>query len=200
MKNIIVCLALLFLGSSAYGQWKAQTAETYDNTYRIAFVTSKGGTETLRILRNMSIPAGEKGASPYDQITWQILLNKTIGDDNSVFSLVFRFDDSPKMYILQPDKIRQEWDKNIRKYMIESDWKIWRIADTRNKERKIATDPGSIPANERIDTKGIIDLLKASQKVSCQVILLNKVYDTQSTVKCEFTLQNSTKSINYLFR
>jgi len=200
MKNIIVCLALLLLGSSVYGQWKAQTAETYDNTYRIAYVTSKSGNATLRILRNMSAPAGEKGATPYDLLTGQILLNKDIGDENSVQNLVFRFDESPKIYIHQPDHSRQEWDANIRKYMIESDWQTWRIADTRNKERKIATNPGSVPQNERINTKGIIDLLKASKKVSCQIILLNRAYETQSTINCEFTLQNSTKSINYLFR
>ena len=200
MKKTVVFLASLLLGSTAFGQWKAQTAETYDNTYRIAYVTSKSGTETLRILRNISAPAGEQGATPYDQLRGQFLLNKNLGEGNSVQSIVFRFDDSPKFYIHQPGNITQKWDGNIRKYMIESDWQTWRIGDTRNKERKIITDPGSVAADERISTKEIIDLLKSGKTVSCQIILLNKAYDTQSTISCEFTLQNSTKSISYLFK
>lgn len=200
MKNITFSLALLLLGSTVYGQWKAQTAVTYDKTFRIAYVTSKSGTETLRILRNISAPAGEKGTTPYDLLMGQILLNKNLGDGNSVQSLVFRFDDSPKFYIHQPANFTQKWENNIRKYMIESDWQTWRIGDTRNKERKIITDPESVPANERVSTKEIIDLLKSSQKVSCQILLLNRAYDTQSTINCEFTLQNSTKSIAYLFQ
>jgi hypothetical protein len=201
MKNIIVLFASLLLGSSVCGQWKAQTAETYDNTYRIAYVTSTGGTETLRILRNMTTPAGEKGATPYDDLTGQIMLNKNIGDLNSVESIVFRFDESTRIYILQTGNIKQQWDANIRKYMIESGWQTWRIGDTRDKSvRKAVTDPASIPPSERTNAKGIIDLLKASQKVSCQIVLYNSVHETQSIINCEFTLQNSTKSINYLFK
>lgn len=201
MKSIIFCTTLLMLAGTLSGQWKAQTAETYDGTYRMAYVTSTSGNETLRILRDVSAPAAAKGTSVFDQLTGVILLNKDIGNENRVLSLVLRFDDSYKIYIHQPDHINQKWDPNLRKYMIESDWQLWRIADTRDKSvRKEPSDPSSLPQSERMDMEGITGLLKSSQKVSCQIILLNSVYDTQSILKCEFTLQNSTKSINYLIR
>lgn len=201
MKNIIVCLAIILTGSTVYGQWKAQTAETYDKTYRIAYVTSDSGNETLRVLRDMSAPAGEKGAGIYDQLTGQIMLNKDIGDKSIVENVVFRFDDSPKIYIHQPSPDRQKWDVNNRKYIIDSDWKTWRLGDTREKGvRKAPADAGSAAQDEGINMKKILELFKTSKKVSCQIFLLNKAYETQSTIVCEFTLQNSTKSINYLFQ
>lgn len=201
MKNIIFCLALIVSGSTVYGQWKAQTAETYDITYRIAYVTSSSGTETLRILRDMSSSAGEAGASAYDQLTGQIMLNKDIGDKSIVESLVFRFDDSPKFYIHQPSPDRQKWDINNRKYIIESDWQTWRPGDTRDRGvRKSPADAGSASQDEVINMKKILEMFKTSKKVSCQIFLLNKAYETQSTIVCEFTLLNSTKSINYLFQ
>lgn len=200
MRSIIVFPVLLLLGSTVSGQWKAQTAETYDKTTRMAFVTSTSGNETLRILRDMSAPAGEKGTTVFEQLTGLILLNKSIGDENRVHSLVLSFDDSPKIYIHQPERFKQQWDPNLRKFMIESDWQLWMIADTRDKSKRKATDPASLPQNERLDMEGLIALLKSSQKVSCQVIMLNSVYDTQSILKCEFTLQNSTKSINFLLK
>ena len=201
MKNIIVCLAIILTGSTVYGQWKAQTAETYDKTYRIAYVTSDSGNETLRVLRDMSAPAGEKGAGLYDQLTGQIMLNKDIGDKSIVENVVFRFDDSPKIYIHQPSPDRQKWDVNNRKYIIDSDWKTWRLGDTREKGvRKAPADAGSVAQDEGINMKKILELFKTSKKVSCQIFLLNKTYETQSTIVCEFTLQNSTKSINYLFQ
>lgn len=200
MKSIIVSSALLLLAGTLSGQWKAQTAETYDKTVRMAFVTSTSGNETLRILRDVSSPAGERGTTVYEQLTGLILLNQHIGDGNRVHSLVLRFDDSPMMYIHRPEQIKQQWDPNLRKFMIESDWQLWRIADTRDKSIRKETDPASLPQHERLDMEGIIALLKASQKVTCQIILLNSVYDTQSVLKCEFTLQNSTKSINFLLK
>jgi len=201
MKSTIFCSALLLVAGTLHGQWKAQTAETYDGTYRMAYVTSTSGNETLRILRDVSAPAAASGTSVFEQLTGVILLNKDIGNGNRVLSLVLGFDDSPKIYIHQPDNIRQQWDPNLRKYMIESDWQLWRIADTRDRSvRKESADPESLPQNERMSMEGIIGLLKTSQKVSCQIILINSVYDTQSIHKCEFTLQNSTKSINFLLK
>jgi uncharacterized protein (UPF0297 family) len=198
MKNIIVLLTLL-LCSSAYGQWKAQTAETYDKTYRIAYVTSRSGNATLRVLRDITSSSKQKGANPYDQITGQILLNDKIDKDSKVQSLVFRFDDSPKIYVHQPSEFKQEWDANARKYIITSDWDTWRSGDSRDKEVRI-NNSNSDPQAKTVYAKEIIDLMKAHQKVFCQVVMLNGVYGTQSIIDFEFTLQNSTKSINYLFR
>ena len=100
MKNAVVIVAALLLSSVASAQWKAQTAETYDETYRMAFVTSVGGTETLRIMR--AVTSVKKADNPYDQIIGQILLSRNVGTENMVHSIVLRFDDSPKMYIHQP--------------------------------------------------------------------------------------------------
>ncbi len=200
MKNITACLILLLLCSSAFGQWKAQTAETFDKTYRIAFVTSKGGNETLRVLRNITSAPKQKVANPYDQIAWQILLNNKLDKGYKVQSLVFSFDDSPKIYINQSSAFKQEWDASSKRYIIESTGQIWRLGDKRDKEIRKISDPESLPQSERANTKSILELLKAGQKVYCQIILLDEVYGTQSNISCEFTLQNSTKSINYLFR
>jgi hypothetical protein len=195
MKNTFVCLAIL-LCSSAYGQWKAQTAETYDITYRIAYVTSVRGNATLRVLRDITSPV-KKGGDPYDQITGQILLNEKIDRESKVESLVFSFDDSPKIYIHQPDEFKQEWDANARKYIVTSDWSEWRAGDSRNKEARLNNQN---PQANPVSAKEIIEMLKAHKKVMCQVVMLNGVYGTQSIIDFEFTLQNSTKSINYLFK
>jgi len=197
MKKTLFCLTLL-LCSSAYGQWKAQTAETYNKTYRIAYVTSRSGNATLRVLRDItSVP--KKGANPYDQITGQILLNDKIDNNSKVQSLVFSFDDSPKIYVHQPAEFKQEWDANARKYIVTSDWHQWKQDDTRNKEVR-SNNPGSDSSAKQYSAKEIIEMLKAHKKVLCQVVLLNGVYGTQSIIDFEFTLQNSTKSISYLFR
>jgi len=197
MKNALVCLSIL-LCSSAFGQWKAQTAETYDKTYRIAYVTSARGNATLRVMRDITSPL-KKGGDPYDQITGQILLNEKIDRDSKVESLVFSFDDSPKIYIHQPDEFKQEWDANARKYIVTSDWSAWRAGDSRNKEARSGST-GSNSQASQVSSKEIIEMLKANKKVMCQVVMLNGVYGTQSIVDFEFTLQNSTKSINYLFK
>ena len=192
---------MLLSGSALFGQWKAQTAETYDATYRIAYVTSTGGTETLRIMRNMSPAAKEKGASPYDQMSGEIMLNKNIGEANKVESIVFSFDGSPKIYIHRPAGGKQAWDPNVRKYIIGSDWQIWRIADSRDKTvKKIPADLTQLPESERTGIKGMLDMMKAGKKISCQIILLNTAYNTQSVIKCDFTLANSSKSIGYLLK
>jgi len=201
MKNIIFCFTFLLLGGAAYGQWKAQTAETYDKTYRIAYVTSNNGKGTLRVLRNITASTKQKVTNPYDQIEGQILLNDKMDNGNVVQSLVFSFDDSPKIYVHQPAAFKQEWDTGSRKYVIESDWHTWRPGDTRDKEvRKTTPDQDTNPQANSIYAKDIIALLKAHKKVLCQVISVNRVYGTQSMINLEFTLQNSTKSINYLFR
>lgn len=197
MKNIFVCLTIL-LCSSAYGQWKAQTAETYDKTYRIAYVTSRSGNATLRVLRDIT-STPQKGANPYDQITGQILLNERIDKNSKVQSLVFSFDDSPKIYVHQPAEFKQEWDANARKYIVTSDWHAWRPGDSRNKEVR-SNNPNSDSQAGQVSAKEIIEMLKAHKKVICQVVMLNGVYGTQSVTDFEFTLQNSTKSINYLFK
>ena len=197
MKNILVCLTIL-LCSSAYGQWKAQTAETYDKTYRIAYVTSRSGNATLRVLRDVT-STPKKGANPYDQITGQILLNERIDKNSKVQSLVFSFDDSPKIYVHQPAEFKQEWDANARKYIVTSDWKEWRPGDSRDKGGKL-NNPDSNSQAGQVSAKEIIEMLKAHKKVICQVVMLNGVYGTQSVTDFEFTLQNSTKSINYLFK
>lgn len=197
MKNILVCLTIL-LCSSAYGQWKAQTAETYDKTYRIAYVTSKSGNATLRVLRDIT-STPKKGANPYDQITGQILLNERIDKNSKVQSLVFSFDDSPKIYVHQPAEFKQEWDANARKYIVTSDWNAWRPGDSRDKGGKL-NNPDSNSQAGQVSAKEIIEMLKAHKKVICQVVMLNGVYGTQSVTDFEFTLQNSTKSINYLFK
>ena len=192
MKKIIVLVLLTLLAVAASAQWKAQSVETYDQTYRMAFVTSRSGTETLRVLR--AVP-GEKGTTVYDQISGQILLDKNIGTDYNVYNLVFRFDDSPKMYILDPDGIKQQWDANVRKYIIDSEWKRRRMGDTRDRQGRMnAGDTGSDRKKE------IIDLMKSGGKVTCQIVLLRKGDGSQSMISTEYTLQNSTKSINYLFK
>jgi hypothetical protein len=197
MKNIFLCLTIL-LCSSAYGQWKAQTAETYNKTYRIAYVTSRSGNATLRVLRDIT-SSPQKGANPYDQITGQILLNEKIDKNSKVQSLVFSFDDSPKIYVHQPAEFKQEWDANARKYIVTSDWNTWRQEDSRDKEVRL-NNPSSDSQANPVYVKEIIEIMKARQKILCQVVILNSVYGTQSIIDFEFTLQNSTKSINYLFK
>jgi len=201
MKNMIVLLGALLFCGSAYGQWKAQSGETYENKFKMAYVTSLSGSETLRVLRNMPAGAGQKTSDPYQQVTGQILLNKNIGKDNQVQSLVFRFDDSPKIFVNQPSEFKQGWDANARKYIIESAWSLWRTDDIRNKEiRRTSAGRDSIPPDKQAHAKEIIQLIKAGKKLSCQVVLVNKVYGTQSVITAEFSLINSSKSINYLFQ
>jgi hypothetical protein len=197
MKKILFCLTLL-LCSSAYGQWKAQTAETYNKTYRIAYVTSRSGNATLRVLRDIT-STPKKGANPYEQITGQILLNDKIDKNSKVQSLVFSFDDSPEIYVHQPAEFNQEWDANARKYIVTSDWHSWRQEDSRDKEVRL-NKPDSDSSAKQVSAKEIIEMLKAHKKVLCQVVMLNGVYGTQSIIDFEFTLQNSTKSISYLFK
>lgn len=194
MKNIIAIMLTLFLGGYANAQWKAQTAETFDKTYRMAFIVSKGGGETLRIMRDVTPGSAQKGASPYDQISGQILLNKNVGTEYKVHTIVLRFDESTKLYIHQPADLKQGWDASAGRYIIESDWQIWRRGDTRNRG---AAAPGDKGTNLK---KEIIDLMKSSGKVNCQVILLHKMDDAQKTISADFVLQNSTKSINFLFQ
>lgn len=184
----------LFLGGYANAQWKAQTAETFNKTYRMAFIVSKGGGETLRIMRDVTPGSAQKGASPYDQISGQILLNKNVGTEYKVHTIVLRFDESTKLYIHQPADLKQGWDASAGRYIIESDWQIWRRGDTRNRG---AAAPGDKGTNLK---KEIIDLMKSSGKVNCQVILLHKMDDAQKTISADFVLQNSTKSINFLFQ
>jgi len=201
MKNMIVLLGALLFCGSPYGQWKAQSGETYENKFKMAYVTSLSGSETLRVLRNMPAGAGQKTSDPYQQVTGQILLNKNIGKDNQVQSLVFRFDDSPKIFVNQPSEFKQGWDANARKYIIESAWSLWRTDDIRNKEiRRTSAGRDSIPPDKQAHAKEIIQLIKAGKKLSCQVVLVNKVYGTQSVITAEFSLINSSKSINYLFQ
>jgi len=201
MKKLILYTAVLLFCSSASAQWKAQSGETYGKTFKMAYVTSVSGSETLRVIR--TIPSGsQKGATnPYDQITGQILLNKNIGTDYRVQSLVFKFDDSPVIYVYQPATIKQGWDNNARKYIIDSDWGIWRIDDLRDKEsREIIEDQESIPEDRRIYAKDIIQMLKSKQKLLCQIVLIDKSYGSQSMISAEFSLANSTKSVNFLFQ
>jgi hypothetical protein len=195
MKYILTILLSLLLCSYASAQWKAQTAETYDKTYRMAFVVSKGGGETLRIMRDITPGTAQKGTSPYDQISGQILLNKNVGTEYKVNTIVLRFDESTKMYIHQPAELKQSWDANVGRYIIESDWQIWRTGDTRNRSANKAA--GDTSANLK---KEILDLMKTGKKVSCQIVLIHKMHDTQTMLNTEFFLQNSTKSINYLFQ
>lgn len=194
MKNIIAIMLTLFLGGYANAQWKAQTAETFNKTYRMAFIVSKGGGETLRIMRDVTPGSAQKGASPYDQISGQILLNKNVGTEYKVHTIVLRFDESTKLYIHQPADLKQGWDASAGRYIIESDWQIWRRGDTRNRG---AAAPGDKGTNLK---KEIIDLMKSSGKVNCQVILLHKMDDAQKNISADFALQNSTKSINFLFQ
>jgi len=199
MKNIIAGLTLLLFSATVSGQWKAQSGETYDKTFRMAYVTSKNGSETLRILRTITPADNKKTTDPYEQITGQILLNNKPDKDITVQGLVLRFDESPKIYIHQSAAFKQTWDNGARKFIIESDWQSWRIEDSRDKEiKKIASE--SDPQAKSVSLKEIVSLLKSGQKVYCQVILLNTVYGTQSVINAEFTLQNSTKSIAYLFK
>lgn len=195
MRKSILFLSAVLLCIAADAQWKAQTAETYEKTYRMAFVTSKSGGETLRLMRDITSGEALKGAGPYDQISGQILLNKNVGTEYKVYTIVLRFDESTKMYIHQPAELKQGWDANVGRYIIESDWQIWRTGDTRNKSGgKTAGDTGQ---NRK---KEIIDLMKSGKKVSCQIVLIHKMHDTQTMLNTEFLLQNSTKSINYLFQ
>lgn len=199
MKNIITGLTVLLLSGTVSGQWKAQSGETYDKSFRMAYVTSVSGGETLRLLRTKTPADKQKATDPYEQITGQVLLNNKPDKDNTVQGLVLRFDESPKIYIHQHKEFKQTWDNGARKYIIESDWQLWRIEDSRDKEVKnIASD--SDQQAKAVSVKEIIALLKSGKKVYCQVILLNTVYGTQSIINAEFTLQNSTKSITYLFK
>lgn len=199
MKKLIAGLTLILVYISVYGQWKAQSGETYDNTFRMAFVVSKSGTETLRILRTIPAASAGKTADPYSQITGQILLNNKPDKDNKVQGIVLKFDDSPKIYIHQPSAFKQEWDNGARRYIIESDWQLWRVEDSRDKQVK-KIDPGSDAKETMIQFREIVGMLKAGQKVSCQIIMHNQVYGTQSAIATEFTLQNSTKSIAFLLK
>lgn len=194
MKKTIVILSAVILCSAVNAQWKAQTAETYEKTYRMALVTSQTGDETLRIMRDITSGTSQKGINPYDQISGQILLNKNIGNDYKVHTIVLIFDESTKMYIHQPADLKQGWDANAGRYIIESDWKIWRTGDTRNKGA--GRPSGDTGADLK---KTVLDLMKSGKKVNCQIILIHKMDDTQSIINTSFTLQNSTKSINYLF-
>jgi hypothetical protein len=199
MKNIITGLTVLLLSGTVSGQWKAQSGETYGKSFRMAYVTSVSGGETLRLLRTKTPADKQKATDPYEQITGQVLLNNKPDKDNTVQGLVLRFDESPKIYIHQHKEFKQTWDNGARKYIIESDWQLWRIEDSRDKEVKnIASD--SDQQAKAVSVKEIIALLKSGKKVYCQVILLNTVYGTQSIINAEFTLQNSTKSITYLFK
>jgi hypothetical protein len=201
MKKIIIYLTVLLFCNSAYGQWKAQSGETYGKTFKMAYVTSISGGETLRVIRNIPLSTQKNATDPYDQVTGQILLNKNIGSDYRVQSLVFRFDDSPVIYVHQPADLKQKWDNNTRKYTIESDWALWRIDDLRDKEsREIITDQESIPEDRRIYAKDIIQLLKSKKKLLCQIVMIDKSYGSQSMISAEFSLTNSTKSVNYLFQ
>ncbi len=199
MKNIIVGLTIVLLCNPAVGQWKAQSGETYDKTFRMAFVISKSGTETLRMLRTLPAASAGKTTDPYSQIMGQILLNTNQDKDNKVQGIVLKFDDSPKIYIHGPAAFKQEWDSGARKYIIESDWQLWRVEDSRDKQVKIITT-GSETQENQIRLSEIITMMKAGGKVSCQVIMHNQVYGTQSAISTEFTLQNSTKSIAFLFK
>lgn len=199
MKKIITGLTVLLLCISASGQWKAQSGETYDKTFRMAFVISKSGTETLRLLRTLQAASAGKTTDPYSQVTGQILLNTNQDKDNKVQGIVLKFDDSPKIYIHGPAAFKQEWDNGARKYIIESDWQLWRVEDSRDKQVKIIT-AGSETQENQIPLSEIIAMMKAGGKVSCQVIMHNQVYGTQSAIGTEFTLQNSTKSIAFLFK
>lgn len=199
MKNLIAGLILVLLGIPANGQWKAQSGETYDKTFRMAFVLSNSGTETLRLLRTLPAASTGKNTDPYSQITGQILFNTNQDKDNKVQGIVLKFDDSPKIYIHGPAAFKQEWDNGARKYIIESDWQLWRVEDSRDKQVKIITS-GAYPQEKQINIREIIAMLKAGRKVSCQVIMHNQVYGTQSAISTEFTLQNSTKSIAFLFK
>ncbi|MCK7537442.1 MAG: hypothetical protein MZV63_44050 [Marinilabiliales bacterium] len=60
----------------------------------MAYVASKSGNETLRLLRTINTASAQKTADPYSQITGQILLNSKIDKDNVVQGLVLKFDDS----------------------------------------------------------------------------------------------------------
>jgi len=199
MKRITVFLTLLLFFGNVYGQWKAQSGETYDKTFRMAYVTSKSGNETLRMLRTINPASGQKTADPYSQITGQILLNNKPDKDNVVQGVVLKFDDSFKIYIHQPSSFSQQWDNGARKYIIESDWQTWRIDDSRNKGGRNNAS-GDDPQAGMVSLKEIIALLNAGQKVYCQVILLNPVYGTQSVLNSEFTLSNSSKSIAFLLK
>lgn len=194
MKYVLTIILSLLACSYTNAQWKAQTAETYDKTYRMAFVVSKGGGETLRIMRDVTPGTAQKGDNPYDHISGQLLLNKNVGTEYKVLTIVLRFDESTKMYIHQPADLKQGWDSNAGRYIIESDWKIWRTGDTRNKSAgRQAENAGSELKKE------VLDMMKSGKKINCQIVLLHKVHDTQNVISPEFTLQNSTKSINYLF-
>ena len=199
MKKVFAGLILTLLCIAAHGQWKAQSGETYDRTFRMALVTSKGGTETLRILRTMPASVGQKNADPYSQVTGQILLHNKPDKDNKVQGIVLKFDDSPKLYIHQPPVLKQEWDNGAGRYIVESDWQLWRVEDSRDKQAKPVTQGAGNQVNQ-ISLREIIGMLKAGKMVSCQVIMNNQVYGTQSAITTEFTLQNSTKSIAFLFK
>ena len=195
MKKSVITLLAMLLCTGATAQWKAQTADTYEKTYRMAFVVSASGTETLRIMRDVTPGTSTKGANPYDQISGQILLNKNVGTEYSVNTIVLRFDESTKLYIHQPADLKQGWDANAGRYIIESDWQVWRTGDTRNKGAgRAAAGSGTNLKKE------ILDMMKSGKTVHCQTILIHKMHDTQTIINSEFKLQNSTRSINYLFQ
>lgn len=195
MKKTVIFLIALFLSIAADAQWKAQTAETLEKTYRMAFVTSKNGGETLRVMRDVTTAASKKAANTYDYISGQILLNKNVGTEYKVITIVLQFDESTKMYIHQPAELKQGWDASAGRYIIESDWKNWRTGDTRNKNTGKRADETSIDLK-----KEVLDMMRSGKKITCQIIMLHKMHDTQTVINTGFTLQNSTKSINYLFQ
>lgn len=197
MKRAIAYLTLALIAATANGQWKAQSGETYNKTFRLAYVGSVSGKETFRILRNMPESTAEKTTDIYDQIVWQLLLNNRLDKDYKVEGLVLRFDDDPKIYINQATAFKQGWDPNSMKYIIETGTHEWRTGDMRDKERKT---PAQEQNAETVSSRQIIELLKSGKKVFCQIILVSTTYDTQTVLNCEFTLQNSSKSIGYLLK
>ncbi|MDZ7633820.1 MAG: hypothetical protein U5L72_05045 [Bacteroidales bacterium] len=100
----------------------------------MAYVASKSGSETLRILRNINTASAKKRqtrtARSRDRCCWTARSDK----DNVVQGLVLKFDDSFRIYIHQPSAFSQQWDNGARRYIIESDWQQWRIEDSRDKE------------------------------------------------------------------
>lgn len=195
MKKTVIFILGIILCGGVSAQWKAQTAETYEKIYKMAFIVSAGGTETLRIMRDVTPGTAKKVVNPYDQISGQILLTKNIGNEFTVNAIVLRFDESTKLYIHQPAELKQGWDANTGRYIIESDWQVWRTGDTRNKGAGRAA--GNSGTNLK---KEVLDLMKSCKKVYCQIVLIHKMHDTQTMLHAEFALQNSTKSINYLFQ
>jgi len=215
MKTVLMFLTLLMLCGVTNAQWEVwkpeplrwqtQTVETFDSKYRVASVMSNSRKETLSIVYPMN-DKWNKSTDPYDHLYLEISLNYNI-EENTLYEpvkLLFRFNDNSTIYTLNVSSLRGGWNATSKKYIIRplilwfnvNDGSSKGVDDGSSKEEKIPYHPGM----DFFDTgaEDFITLVKIHQKLFCR--LITSFIDNEKIYDFEFTLQNSTDAINYLFR